>query len=90
MPIRFVSMVIESTSSLNNAIISFLIMSSFGPFALSIAASPSFLYKATLLLSVIVRYSLISWIYSNYLSLYIYIYIYILYISIHRNPEEDI
>ena len=51
--IRLVSMVIESSSSLNNAIVSFLIMSSFGPFALSIAASPSFLYKATLLLSVI-------------------------------------
>ena len=52
--IRFVSMVIESPSSLNNAIISFLILSSFGPFALFIAASPSSLYKPTLLLSITV------------------------------------
>ena len=52
--IRFVSMVIESPSSLNNAIISFLILSSFEPFALFIAASPSPLYKPTLLLSITV------------------------------------
>ena len=50
--IRFVSMVIESPSSLNNAIISFLPLPSFGPFALFIAASPSSLYQPTLLLSI--------------------------------------
>ena len=51
--IRFVSMLIESPS-LNNAVISFLILSSFEPFALFIAASPSPLYKPTLLLSITV------------------------------------
>ena len=52
--IRFVTMVIESPSSLNNAIISFLILSSFEPFELLIAARPSSLYKPTLLLSIAV------------------------------------
>ena len=47
-------MVIESPFFLNNAIISFLILSSFGPFELFIAASPSFFYKPTLLLSIAV------------------------------------
>ena len=46
--IRFISMLIESPSPTNNVIISFLILSSFGPFALFIAAIPSSLYKPTL------------------------------------------
>lgn len=44
-------MMIESSSSLNNATIPFLILSRFGLFALIIAASPSSLYKPTPLLS---------------------------------------
>ena len=47
-------MVIESPSSLNNAVISFLIQSSLGPFALFIVASPSCLYKLALLLLIMV------------------------------------
>ena len=52
--IRFVLMVTENPSSLNNSITSFLILTSFGPFALFIAASPSFLYKITQCLSMTV------------------------------------
>ena len=50
--ITFVLILIESPSSLNNGIISFLILSSFGPFALFIAASPSpdyYIYNLTFL-----------------------------------------
>ena len=52
--IRFVLMVTENPSSLNNAIISFLILTSFEQFALFIAASPSSLYKPTQCLSMTV------------------------------------
>ena len=51
--IRIVLVMIESPSSLNNAII-FVILSSFGPFALIIAASSSSLYKPRLHLSITV------------------------------------
>ena len=52
--IRFVLMVIETPSSLNNTIISFLILSSFRSFPLFIAASSSSLYKPTPLLPITV------------------------------------
>ena len=52
--IRFVSKVVESPSFLNIAIISFLILSNFGPFALFSTANPLTLYKPTLLLSITV------------------------------------
>ena len=48
--LKFVSMMVESHSSLNNTIASFLILSRFRPFTLFIAASPLSLYKPTLLL----------------------------------------
>ena len=52
--LKFVSMMVESPSSLNDTIASFLILSRFRPFALFIAASPLSLYEPTLLLSLIV------------------------------------
>ena len=52
--IRFIQIVIESLSSLNNAIMVSIILSSFGPFALFIAASLLSLYKPTPILSVTV------------------------------------
>ena len=46
---RFVSIVIDSPSSLNKLIMSFLNLSTLGPLALCTMASPSSLYKPTLL-----------------------------------------
>ena len=46
---RFVSIVIDSPSSLNKLILSFLNLSTLGPLALCTMASPSSLYKSTLL-----------------------------------------
>ena len=46
---RFVSILIDSPSPLNKLIMSFFHLSSFGPLALRTMASPSSLYKPTLL-----------------------------------------
>ena len=49
---RLVSMVIDSPSFLNKAMIFFLILSSTGPLLLLIAASPSSLYSPTFFLPI--------------------------------------
>ena len=84
--IKFVSMVKESPSVLNRAIISFLILSIFGPLALVYYCYIYIYIYIYILYIYIYMYVYIAYI---YIYRYIYLYIYI-YIQLNRNSRDAI